>query len=52
LASITRRPRRPISIVAAVHCGIGNPRLSLASNTYDNVLTHEAADLLLVKCPG
>jgi len=26
--------------------------LSLASNTYDNVLTHEAADLLLMKYPG
>jgi len=26
--------------------------LSLASNTYDNALTHEAADLLLVKYPG
>jgi len=24
----------------------------LASNTYDNVLTHEAADLPLMKCPG
>jgi len=24
----------------------------LASNTYDNVLTHEAADLLLMKYPG
>ena len=38
--------------VASVHFGIGSPRLSLASNTYDNALTHEAADLLLVKYPG
>jgi hypothetical protein len=35
-----------------VHFGIGSPRLSQASNTYDNGLSHEAADLLLTKFPG
>ena len=51
-ASMTRRPNRPNSILRCAHFGIGSPRLSLASNTYDNGLSHEAADLLLMKYPG
>jgi hypothetical protein len=38
--------------LGCAHFGIGSPRLSLASDTYDNALRHEAADLLLMKYPG
>jgi hypothetical protein len=44
-ACTTRRPTLPNPTVSFVHFGIGSPRLSLASDTYDNALTHEAADL-------
>jgi hypothetical protein len=43
---------RPKSILLFVHFGIGSPRFSLASDTYENALRHEAADLMLVKFPG
>jgi hypothetical protein len=48
----TRRPTRPNSTASSVHFGIGGPRFSLAADTYENALRHEAADLLLVKYPG
>jgi hypothetical protein len=49
---MTRRPKRPKSILSFVHFGIGSPRLSRASDTYDNGLSHEAADPLLMKFAG
>ena len=52
LASIARRPIRPNSIASSVHFGIGSLQLSLASDTYDDALTHEAADSLLMKYSG
>jgi len=48
--SATRTTR--LSILSFVHVGIGSPRLSQASDTYDNGLSHEAADPLLAKYPG
>jgi hypothetical protein len=49
--SITRRPKRPNSIDSAfgvaVQFGIGSPQLKLASDTNDNGLGDEAADIVL-----
>jgi hypothetical protein len=39
-------------MLSSVHFGIGGPRFSLASDTYENALRHEAADPLLMKYPG
>src|SRR4029079_12705673 len=50
-ASMTRRPKRPKSCSAYTLASavLGCHR---GSDTYDNGLSHEAADLLLMKYPG
>jgi hypothetical protein len=39
-------------MLSSVHFGIGGPRFSLASDTYENALRHETADPPLMKYPG